>query len=158
MALEATLVVMNQMLHQMQQDRSHMAERMVAMEARTVAAENNVAQVMMKISQVKTANVDAKRMEKIKDFNGKKKEWSDWNAAFRAQLTEQTKQALDWASAQTSRLTEEYMEIEKETILPGGDVGKLDNELYATLALKICLLYTSPSPRDLSTSRMPSSA
>jgi len=28
----------------------------------------------------------------------------------------------------------------------------------ATLAYKACLLYTSPSPRDLSTSRMPSSA
>ena len=26
------------------------------------------------------------------------------------------------------------------------------------IRLKICLLYTSPSPRDLSTSRMPSSA
>ena len=25
-------------------------------------------------------------------------------------------------------------------------------------ALRVCLLYTSPSPRDLSTSRMPSSA
>ena len=29
---------------------------------------------------------------------------------------------------------------------------------YITTALKCCLLYTSPSPRDLSTSRMPSSA
>ena len=29
---------------------------------------------------------------------------------------------------------------------------------YATLGVPICLLYTSPSPRDLSTSRMPSSA
>ena len=27
-----------------------------------------------------------------------------------------------------------------------------------SVVLKICLLYTSPSPRDLSTSRMPSSA
>ena len=27
-----------------------------------------------------------------------------------------------------------------------------------TLEVEICLLYTSPSPRDLSTSRMPSSA
>ena len=27
-----------------------------------------------------------------------------------------------------------------------------------TTLIKICLLYTSPSPRDLSTSRMPSSA
>ena len=30
--------------------------------------------------------------------------------------------------------------------------------LTAAVALKACLLYTSPSPRDLSTSRMPSSA
>ena len=29
---------------------------------------------------------------------------------------------------------------------------------YPFTALAICLLYTSPSPRDLSTSRMPSSA
>ena len=30
--------------------------------------------------------------------------------------------------------------------------------LYLDRALQPCLLYTSPSPRDLSTSRMPSSA
>ena len=30
--------------------------------------------------------------------------------------------------------------------------------LYANPKVNICLLYTSPSPRDLSTSRMPSSA
>ena len=30
--------------------------------------------------------------------------------------------------------------------------------LYRSLQYKTCLLYTSPSPRDLSTSRMPSSA
>ena len=29
---------------------------------------------------------------------------------------------------------------------------------YGPLFIRICLLYTSPSPRDLSTSRMPSSA
>ena len=35
----------------------------------------------------------------------------------------------------------------------------LRNELENTGAdIEICLLYTSPSPRDLSTSRMPSSA
>jgi len=33
----------------------------------------------------------------------------------------------------------------------------LDNEKLAS-AFETCLLYTSPSPRDLSTSRMPSSA
>ena len=31
-------------------------------------------------------------------------------------------------------------------------------ELQGTSVSKVCLLYTSPSPRDLSTSRMPSSA
>ena len=51
----------------------------------------------------------------------------------------------------------------------GHNVKKLEYECYEliTLVLKffnimsiivICLLYTSPSPRDLSTSRMPSSA
>ena len=32
------------------------------------------------------------------------------------------------------------------------------SEKVAPGRVKICLLYTSPSPRDLSTSRMPSSA
>ena len=48
----------------------------------------------------------------------------------------------------------------------GSMIGLLDkgNEVYLLpnndpkRKLKYCLLYTSPSPRDLSTSRMPSSA
>ena len=37
--------------------------------------------------------------------------------------------------------------------------SRKDMQDWAELAnIKICLLYTSPSPRDLSTSRMPSSA
>ena len=35
------------------------------------------------------------------------------------------------------------------------DIGPVAGPVWCT---KICLLYTSPSPRDLSTSRMPSSA
>ena len=35
---------------------------------------------------------------------------------------------------------------------------KEDPVYFAKKYIKICLLYTSPSPRDLSTSRMPSSA
>ena len=31
-------------------------------------------------------------------------------------------------------------------------------DINSTISVEICLLYTSPSPRDLSTSRMPSSA
>ena len=40
-----------------------------------------------------------------------------------------------------------------------GDINKtIMEQLVLVDALKSCLLYTSPSPRDLSTSRMPSSA
>ena len=35
---------------------------------------------------------------------------------------------------------------------------RLDMKNYTSNDTMICLLYTSPSPRDLSTSRMPSSA
>ena len=44
--------------------------------------------------------------------------------------------------------------------IAGEDVIKEFNysEVYAPLELNICLLYTSPSPRDISGSRMPSSA
>ena len=39
------------------------------------------------------------------------------------------------------------------------DPTNTDDDIVGTTALRIaCLLYTSPSPRDLSTSRMPSSA
>ena len=34
----------------------------------------------------------------------------------------------------------------------------IDTDEEASILVKTCLLYTSPSPRDLSTSRMPSSA
>ena len=49
------------------------------------------------------------------------------------------------------------------TTLPAGqNLGEMDDVLYFQKklyrALNVCLLYTSPSPRDLSTSRMPSSA
>ena len=40
-------------------------------------------------------------------------------------------------------------------LIPVGGMPMLEHTLAR---LKACLLYTSPSPRDLSTSRMPSSA
>ena len=41
-----------------------------------------------------------------------------------------------------------------------GEQGLLEREIYEddSESMDSCLLYTSPSPRDLSTSRMPSSA
>ena len=49
-----------------------------------------------------------------------------------------------------------------EFVTGGSDIGytQMSGSTAMTLtgADKLCLLYTSPSPRDLSTSRMPSSA
>ena len=42
--------------------------------------------------------------------------------------------------------------------LLGGEDGGFSKAKLAGVGLSTCLLYTSPSPRDLSTSRMPSSA
>ena len=42
--------------------------------------------------------------------------------------------------------------------LPGGAVDPGETLADGLIRECICLLYTSPSPRDLSTSRMPSSA
>ena len=46
--------------------------------------------------------------------------------------------------------------------LKSQNINDVNNHLYTyaigTMYMDICLLYTSPSPRDLSTSRMPSSA
>ena len=59
-------------------------------------------------------------------------------------------------------LLEQDRDLEKIKIVDFGtslvydDQRKLDEKLGT--AYYICLLYTSPSPRDLSTSRMPSSA
>ena len=38
------------------------------------------------------------------------------------------------------------------------DLVTLANRINDVILVELCLLYTSPSPRDLSTSRMPSSA
>ena len=45
-----------------------------------------------------------------------------------------------------------------EAIVSSVDDLLLDDRLMINFPVDICLLYTSPSPRDLSTSRMPSSA
>ena len=59
------------------------------------------------------------------------------------------------------QLNEELQEeIHPKNILMIGPTGVGKTEIARRLAklAKACLLYTSPSPRDLSTSRMPSSA
>ena len=67
---------------------------------------------------------------------------------------------------QLAKLALEQMVTKHNPDLKGtaGSAGRVGaqsgnvSELTAIANLKPCLLYTSPSPRDLSTSRMPSSA
>ena len=60
-------------------------------------------------------------------------------------------------------LCEEFIDIFSETVRPNpADIPpmeiKVNLEKWHSNKHRGCLLYTSPSPRDLSTSRMPSSA
>ena len=60
-----------------------------------------------------------------------------------------------------------WVRVRRPTVVVGGELtmdaleighDPVSNISEAPLQMKSCLLYTSPSPRDLSTSRMPSSA
>ena len=53
-------------------------------------------------------------------------------------------------------LMKKSKELAKQNWKGSGDAS--EEEIWFGIKDKICLLYTSPSPRDLSTSRMPSSA
>ena len=54
---------------------------------------------------------------------------------------------------------ERYADYDRESIDAIIDLAQsLAEEQFQPFAAHLCLLYTSPSPRDLSTSRMPSSA
>ena len=48
--------------------------------------------------------------------------------------------------------------LEGSDLVPGSDVAELDDDVAKTRRFMSCLLYTSPSPRDATLSRMPSSA
>ena len=49
-------------------------------------------------------------------------------------------------------------EREHKALVRQAEIALKEEERVQKQLLKACLLYTSPSPRDLSTSRMPSSA
>ena len=62
---------------------------------------------------------------------------------------ESSKEAQEWLEKNSRRFGQ---------LINGQFVSNKDSDLIASLDPSNCLLYTSPSPRDLSTSRMPSSA
>ena len=51
-----------------------------------------------------------------------------------------------------------FLKYGAEVLICGRRVGVLEDTAKELMDENGCLLYTSPSPRDLSTSRMPSSA
>ena len=73
--------------------------------------------------------------------------------------------ATKWATQQASTFASEFMRGMTETPKLATDntieQDRVDSNVDEQLKQELssdCLLYTSPSPRDLSTSRMPSSA
>ena len=64
--------------------------------------------------------------------------------------------------AQAESAEDFFSQKPPEYAKPSSLIGWIDNREYLSLNGQwkyiVCLLYTSPSPRDLSTSRMPSSA
>ena len=83
--------------------------------------------------------------------------WDDYNESEKPQKTQPI--VKEEVSAQ---IQEAIQPIEEATLdhvpAEAGDRAKQAKEAIEILDAKACLLYTSPSPRDLSTSRMPSSA
>ena len=59
---------------------------------------------------------------------------------------------------EVGRVKKLYKHKKKPIVIIAGCVAQAENEEILKRESYICLLYTSPSPRDLSTSRMPSSA
>ena len=70
-----------------------------------------------------------------------------------AQLTAQQRQAQADAQRKALQQRQQRQKRSYEPKVPGGKINWVSFEQAEN-----CLLYTSPSPRDLSTSRMPSSA
>ena len=66
--------------------------------------------------------------------------------------TQQDSSAQDSVTKEFAKLLEESFEINQI------NEGKIVKGTVISIESDFCLLYTSPSPRDLSTSRMPSSA
>ena len=58
----------------------------------------------------------------------------------------------------TANLGMALAQLGYQVALIDADIGLRNLDLLLGLENRVCLLYTSPSPRDLSTSRMPSSA
>ena len=76
-------------------------------------------------------------------------------------LPSQGKLYPEGSPLRSGKIDVKYMTAKEEDILTSTNLiqkGTVIDKLMESLIVTPCLLYTSPSPRDLSTSRMPSSA
>ena len=114
---EDTLGTMQQMLATMQ---AMMQRQMVQDEAR---AKNASAQT--------TRIVDAKWMNEVSEFDGRKISWTDWSFSFRSILESETLDAMDWAVDQEDVIDENLLVVAKqEEWIPHS------RAIYRALALK----------------------
>ena len=66
--------------------------------------------------------------------------------------------ALDAKVPEDSDMRGQFGPRTKDTVDKANELLDNFSNMLEKRGIKVCLLYTSPSPRDLSTSRMPSSA
>ena len=101
-----------------------------------------------------------KKSTALKDLQGRIWEHGYNNGDLKSQLYPETAECLrEWREQGITLSVYSSGSIQAQKLLyrhsPAGDLEKLFSHWFDT---HTCLLYTSPSPRDLSTSRMPSSA
>ena len=99
------------------------------------------------------AEKPARRLSQINIFNREREEGGEGDQQGRLVSVK------DPERVEQKRVEQETFDMEfKSELSLWNDRVKSYKEGSVTAYNKICLLYTSPSPRDLSTSRMPSSA
>ena len=94
---------------------------------------------------------EARRITRLIEANHSRQE------ALRAQL-ERLSALLDEQTRAQGTLEATAMQTNKRTMIPLGSGVQIPVAIEEGALPVICLLYTSPSPRDVEESRMPSSA
>ena len=73
-------------------------------------------------------------------------------------LRQQGQQTITIPAAEADRLADSLSQVMTRLVTVQEEMIDVLKSSQESQTINICLLYTSPSPRDLSTSRMPSSA